>query len=51
MQTDDRRAFDSLSFSNSAGLGVSIQAGANETLTNCLFANNGGSGLQVISRG
>lgn len=39
-----------LSFSNSAGLGVSIQAGANETLTNCRFENNGGSGLQVISQ-
>src|SRR4051794_15782111 len=34
-------ALDSLSFSNSAGLAVSIQ-GASATLTNCLFENNGG---------
>ena len=39
-------SLDNLSFSNSAGLGVSIQ-GASATLTNCLFENNGGSGLQV----
>jgi len=37
---------DSLSFSNSAGLGVSIQ-GTSTTLTNCLFETNGASGLQV----
>jgi len=35
-----------LSFSNSAGLPVSIR-GANATLTDCLFENNKGSGLQV----
>lgn len=39
-------ALDSLSFSNSAGIGVSIQ-GATATLTNCLFQNNGTNGLRV----
>ena len=39
-------SIDSLSFSNSAGIGVSIR-GASATLTNCLFENNGSSGLQV----
>jgi hypothetical protein len=39
-------ALDSLSFSNSPGLGASI-LGASATLTNCLFENNGASALQV----
>jgi hypothetical protein len=39
----------SLSFSNSLGQAVSIQAGANETLTSCRFENNGSIALQVMS--
>jgi parallel beta helix pectate lyase-like protein len=43
-------AIEDLSFSNSAGLAVSIR-GANMTLANCLFMNNSGSGLQVNAGG
>jgi len=41
---------ENLSFSNSPGLAVSIR-GTNITLSNCLFENNAGTGLQVNSGG
>jgi hypothetical protein len=40
---------NSAPFSNSAGQAVSIQAGANETVSSCRFENNAGIGLQVTS--
>jgi hypothetical protein len=43
-------SIDNLSFSNNAGLAVSIR-GTNVTLSNCLFENNAGTGLQVNAGG
>ena len=39
--------FNNLTFSNSAGLAVSIR-GANPTLSTCRFLNNSGIGLQIL---